>query len=327
MFWVKESIKMEIRELAESIFTENPTRFNKKEKTALLEKAKSFLSEKGWGKDEMRVQSFKGTFHSRNLIIGDPSKAEYLITAHYDTAGRNGFMLASSKLLGQTGANILLMAIMLPLCLLAGIMEGRAMAAGRYLISLGCFLLLMGICAVSILSMFIKNPSNRNDNTSGVIAVLSAAAKTAANPQLKEKYCFILFDNEEWGMVGSSQFAKWCKKERISLTDKTNINIDCVGVGEQLYAARTNAQKTERQESIIKRMNDCGLNIKEKQSSLVYMSDHANLKNSFMLCYMARSAVGAPYIPNIHRAKDKVCDVEKVLDLSEKMLMAVAAEE
>ncbi len=319
---------MNIREFAESLFICNPTRYEEEEKNKFLAGCRSFLTDNGWKSSEVSVQRFKGKPRTQNLIIGDPKTAEYIITAHYDTPGRNGFMLGSSKLIGQTGANIVMMLCCLPVCAIgffAGqLMHDDSVSMARFLLVLAAFLLiLIGFMVFMFVPMFIKNPSNRNDNTSGVIAVLDAAVRAAVDPELKGKCCFVLFDNEEWGLIGSIKFAKWSRNTGINLDDKTCINIDCVGIGEKLYAARTNSKQTERQSDIISRLCAAGLEITEKQSSMVFMSDHASLKNSFMLTYMDRSKIGAPYIPNIHTSKDTVCDVDKVLDLSERIIKAI----
>jgi len=316
---------MNIREFAEKVFAENPTRFRKEEKERLLSQTKSFLTENGWGSDEIRIQKFKGSIKSQNLIIGDPKSAEYIVTAHYDTPGRTGFLLATSKLFGQTGANIVMMLSMLPFCILCGYFGGRNAFTwqGIDLTFLSIYGLMVLFLLVMLIPMFIKNKNNRNDNTSGVIAVLNAAVKAAADPELSGKCCFVLFDNEEWGLIGSKQFAGWCRNNGINLDEKTAINIDCVGLGEYLCAARTNSDKTERQTAFIENLKSTGIEIVEKQSSMIYLSDHANLKNSFMLTYMEKSKTGPLFIPNIHTGKDTVCDVEKVIDLSDKVIKAI----
>lgn len=311
---------MELRSLAEKIFTDHPSRFTKKEKQALHATVRSALVEAGWKDEEIKIQKFKGAFGSQNVVIGNPN-AEYIITGHYDTPGCNGFMFFTSPLLGQTGANIALFPILFAVGILVaalGIATGNEIIAPLVSSFAG-----LAVMLIFIIPTLIKNRNNRNDNTSGVLGVLSCAALAANNPELKEKCCFVLFDNEEWGLIGSSQFAKWCKKNGIDTKKSTVINLDCIGVGDRLVAART-GKRHPKQAELLAKLRAAGLEITEKQSSMVYMSDHANFQNSYMFSYMRKSAIGALYMPNIHTPSDKECDVEQIEKLSEGIMAAIS---
>ena len=95
---------------ATEIFESHPMRFNKKEKAALRATLRAEMNRIGYADSEMQEVNESGT----NFVVGDPH-AEYMLTAHYDTPGRTGWMLKTASLWGQTGANIFLIAIM---CLL-----------------------------------------------------------------------------------------------------------------------------------------------------------------------------------------------------------------
>ena len=328
---------MDIHSFAEEIFNECPCRFNKKEKKAMLQKARQAMLEAGWSEDEVRVQEHKGLISSQNLIIGNPAEAGNYITAHYDTPGRSGWMLTSSKLVGMTGANIVfIVAVMVVAFAMSfGVEVLTGFLAERLPDTLSdawADVIFFGISMLPALLYFvfmaaiiaIKNPNNRNDNTSGTLATLKCAALAAANPEMRKSCCFVLFDNEELGLVGSAQFAKWCKGNGVKLEDKKVYNLDCVGAGEQLYAART-GKRTAAQQEMLDRLKGAGLELEEKRSALIFMSDHASFPNGYMLSYMRKSKIGAPYIPNLHTPKDVECDVDMIDDLAERLAKAVCS--
>ena len=57
-----------------------PVRKSKKQKQAFRDAVQAFAKHHGYPYHEQ-----KGSFGAVNIIMGDPEKAEYLVTAHYDT--------------------------------------------------------------------------------------------------------------------------------------------------------------------------------------------------------------------------------------------------
>ncbi len=329
-----------IKQTAEELFTKHPTRFTKKEKTSFIRTATDKLVEMGYDRSDIKVTEHKDFFKCRNVVVGDPS-APYVITGHYDTPGCNGFLLGTSKLVGQTGANIVMLLLYLPvfglfsiatelvgrlIMLLTGKMDSIMMPSeevgsltvGPVATVVSMLLFYVGL----ILVMVIKNKNNRNDNTSGVLGVLECARLAVDDPELRKKCCFVLFDNEEWGLVGSAQHAAWLRKNGINTANQVVINLDCIGVGEKLVAAFARKPKNNAKR-VIDALNKEGCDITVKRSSIIYMSDHANFRSAFMLSYMRKSLIGALYIPNIHSPKDKVCDIEQVERLSNCIVRTV----
>lgn len=308
--------------ISEKIFGDHPTRFTKDEKLSFLNTAKTHFSSLGYKEDEINVWE-KG--NNRNLVIGDAKTAEYFITAHYDTPGNNGWMLFSTPLLGQTGANIITMFMWLPFIILEIIFGyiaedvGMDFFTGR-LFTISPVLLLL---VVMILSLCIKNKTNRNDNTSGVLSVMKIAQLVAEDPALRKKCCFVLFDNEEWGLLGSAAFASQCTKKGIPVGTKTVINLDCVGVGDTLVAATT-GKPSAKVTKFMDKLDENGAQLERVVSRMIYMSDHANFKSSLMLCYMSKSKLGPLYIPNIHCGKDTQCDISMTDDLAEKVIRSIS---
>ena len=190
--------------LAENFFAKFASRFRRKEKDAFLEYCITELSELGYSEEEIFIQ--KSGF-GKNLIIG-PQDADILITAHYDTPANNGFLLFANPLVGQALGNLVLIFVMAALSFLSGLV----VSLSGSLLTILPLIVNIVILVLLVLCFIIKNKNNHNDNTSGVLGVFSTASLVAKNPELRKKCAFVLFDNEELGLLGSSAFAKWRNK-------------------------------------------------------------------------------------------------------------------
>lgn len=304
------------QQTANEIFANHPTRFRSKEKEALRETLKSKFKAMGYSDSEINEIDASG----KNLVIGDP-RAEYIFTAHYDTPGKTGWMLSTSKLFGMTGANIFFIIVCLAIAyflpMLVGFYDGYFSDQGNAplieLIGLECILLLL--VAVLIISMTAKNKNNRNDNTSGVLSLLALAEKVSADTELRGKCCFVFFDNEEWGLLGSAGFAKYCRKSGININSSKIINFDCVGYGDVLtFVAK---KSTPIAKSVTAAFAGAGMNPVFKKSKMIFLSDHANFKNSVMISYTKRSLIKLLYLPQIHTSKDTECDIDQINRLTD----------
>lgn len=301
---------------ATEIFDSHPTRFTKKEKAALRATLRGAFSRMGYADSDMAEVQASGT----NFVVGDPRTAEYLFTAHYDTPGRTGWMLWTSRFVGQAGANVAMVVEMLLVILLLPVLSEWVPSLNSVLgadadfwLVEGAFLLML---VVMVGSMVIKNRNNRNDNTSGVLALLSLAEQVAADEELRKKCCFVFFDNEEWGLLGSGGFASWGKKQGIDWKRVKMINFDCVGNGDVLTLAAN--KKTAIAQSVAKACESAGMKPVSKRSAVIFLSDHANFPNSVMVSYTMRSTIGLLYLPLIHTGKDVVCSVEQINGLTQQ---------
>lgn len=311
-------------EMLNELMERHPRRFSREEKENFIRDVEKTLAACGCPKKNIKEQRFRGLINSRNLIIGDESTAEFIITAHYDTPGRNGFLLGSTPILGQCGANALLMLVSL-LLIAAEIMLLHALPAapvGNVTGLVFSILIPLAYFCVLFIPMIVKNDNNKNDNSSGVKAALLFSLLMSADEGLQGRCCVALFDNEEWGIVGSSQFAGARKSRRKRRgggeDDAMLVNLDCVGVGDILTAVSAE-RMSRRQLDMLELLRRRGLETSVKRSLFVYMSDHANFSNAMMLCYMRKSKIGSPYIPNIHSKKDAECCDEQVYELSAKL--------
>lgn len=77
------------------------------------------------------------------------------------------------------------------------------------------------------------NTVGAHDNASGVVALLCAARRLAESP-LADQVAFAAFDAEEWNKFGSYQFVEEAERSEELQRIKAIINIDSVGVGEEI---------------------------------------------------------------------------------------------
>ena len=298
---------------AETLFQKHNTRMWRKEKDAFLKDAT--LAFENLGYDEVAVKEDKNPLGitSRNLVVGKPD-ADILITAHYDTPGRNGFLLLLAPVFGALIGSFL---IVMPL----GFLMGLLATAVTRIFDIGQLNLMIAnpaylLFAILLVASLIKNPKNHNDNTSGVLGVYQMAKLIAENPALKERTAFVLFDHEEVlpGLLGSKAFAKWRKKHCPGKVDATVINLDCIGVGDVLTVMTR--KKHVAWHNIAEFLEGEGFTVKKVRGGLAGNSDHAPFARGVSLLFQKRSLIGPLYIPKIHSGRDKVCDLEQIERLS-----------
>ena len=174
---------------------------------------------------------------NNNIIIGDVSEAKVVITAHYDTPAWSlvpNFMLPANKIAGMV-LNLLFPIATAIFSLLAAFGIGELLSLDNSLSILIYLVLYFGIFLCT--TRLFPNKNNKNDNTSGVAAVLSLASNINS-----KNVAFILFDNEEKGLQGSKAYNK--QHEKI-MKDKLVINLDCVGDGDNIiFIANEKAVKS-----------------------------------------------------------------------------------
>lgn len=190
----------------------------------------------------LRVEESGRLVCSRNLVFGDPEKASLLLTAHYDTCARLPF---PNVLTPTCWPLILLVQVVLPVLVFGALGMGLGFFLGRALRAAGAAAWLAGsVCALAAGALCLllaalmlagpANPHTANDNTSGVALVLLAMAALAE----REDVAFVLFDNEEKGMLGSAAFAK---RHAAAAKRAFVLNADCVSDGETLMLAGSTA--------------------------------------------------------------------------------------
>lgn len=168
-----------------------------------------------------------GFLRNRNLILGDVEQAEVVLTAHYDTVARSLFpnLMMPQRPALKFAYSMLALVPVIAASLLCALILALA-GASREVLVLGTLAVYYGL----FFGMTFggpPNPSNCNDNTSGVITLLELYAMLDGS--LREKTAIVLFDNEEYGCVGSGWFYK---RHKELMREKLLINFDCVGDGD-----------------------------------------------------------------------------------------------
>ena len=300
--------KNKINSVVENLFTKFETRFRRKEKNAFLEYCIAEFKELGYNDEEITVQKSK---LGKNLIVGRPD-ADTLVTAHYDTPANNGFLLCASPIVGQVLANVFTVLIFGIIALAVNIVSviiSVTLGLEDFPFTQSYVLIALFIC-----SFLIKNKHNHNDNTSGVIGVFNIAAIAAENPELRNKCAFVLFDNEEWGLLGSQAFSKWRNK---NFPDKKNVNVinlDCIGNSDILLVAAKN--RHEGLDNIADFLQKEDFDVVKKRSMMIYLSDHAHFERGVMLSFVKESKLKFIYMPKVHTNKDTFCDLPNIERLS-----------
>ena len=281
-----------------------PVRKSKKQKQAFRADVTQWLQNLGYP-----VCEEEGSFHSCNLVIGDPLGARYLVTAHYDTCARLPFPNLITPcnfwtfLLYQV---FICLMLMLPALAVGGLVG--------YLLhsfDIGYFLFVVLLWAAIVLMLIgPANSSNVNDNTSGVVTLLEIARSI---PELHRKnVCFVLFDLEEAGLIGSASYKKKHKRE---IPNQLVLNLDCVGEGDDIYFFPTAKLKKskERLAPLQKLAGGYGkksIAVRTKGFS-IYPSDQSNFPYGVGICALKRGWAGL-YLSRIHTPRDTVLDETNV---------------
>ncbi len=298
------------------VVAQYPVRKSGKQKDSFRKDVTSFCEELGYS-----VTVEKGSCNSRNILIGDPAKAEYLVTAHYDTCARLPFPNFITPcnfaiyLLYQIG----LVVGMLGLSIGAGVLTG--LLTDSYVLGeLVYAVVLLGLCVLMMVGP--ANPSNVNDNTSGVVTVLEIAKFLPED--LRGKVCFVLFDLEEAGLIGSASYKKKHKKE---ITNQIVLNLDCVGEGNEILFFPTGKMKKDKVRlgklnSIPGQFGKKSVAIRTKGFSF-YPSDQVNFPYGVGICALNRGKVGL-YLSRIHTPKDTILDDENVNILRTAIIRCIA---
>ena len=286
------------------VLTHYPVRKSKKQKASFRDAVCGYARQLGYP-----VQVESGSFGARNVVIGDAESAKYLVTAHYDTCAR----LPVPNCLTPCNLPVFLLCQLLLAAVFALVFlcvtNGSILIFGDH--RFGAVLGIFGV--VLLLALMLIGPANRhnaNDNTSGVVTLLEILRTLPENQ--RDKVCFVLFDLEEAGLIGSSSYRKAHKKA----TDRQLVlNLDCVGDGDHLLMFPTKALKKNRRKltSLYKACGYFGsksLLVHEKGFG-IYPSDQMVFPYGVGICALQKGKQGL-YVSRIHTAKDTVLEITNV---------------
>lgn len=244
----------------------------------------------------------------QNIVLGDPEGAKYLVTAHYDTCAN---MLLPNLI---TPCNfglfllyqILLVVAMIVVSVASGLLLGFLF--GRSVMMVTIFVVYWTLLLLLLFGP--ANRSNANDNTSGVVTLLEIARTMPENQ--RHKVCFVLFDQEELGLLGSSFYRS---RHRKASNTQVVLNLDCVGDGDHLRMFPTKRLKQDKRR-LSSLYRACGyfgkkdLLVHEKGFS-IYPSDQMNFPYGVGICAL-RKKRKTLYLSRIHTKKDTVLEETNV---------------
>ena len=300
------------------VLTQFPVRRSKLQKQAFRDAVKEYLE-----KQDYTVCEESGTFGSRNLVIGDPERANYVVTAHYDTCAKLPFPnLATPFNRMLFWLYQLFIAVLILLCagligvflaaavFLAGVLwappdSGGIVAIATVIVWYSAFV----ISEIALISMLYFGPTNKhnaNDNTSGVVTLLEIARTMPENQ--RHKVCFVLFDLEEKGLWGSRSYRK---KHREATDNQIILNLDCVGDGDYIRMIPTAKLKKDRKKltSLYKACGYMGSKsiLLHEKGYARYPSDQRHFPYGVGICALRKNKF-CYYLSRIHTKKDTVLD-------------------
>ncbi|MGN0746559.1 MAG: M28 family metallopeptidase [Aristaeellaceae bacterium] len=288
--------------MLEEIQARFPVRKSREQKESFRRWAVETAEKQGW---TARVEPAKMLCMNHNIVIGNPEEAEIIITAHYDTPARMPLPNFITPL------NVPLY-ILYQLALVAALAIPAVAAGVAVYAWLGVFMaaywtgFAVYMALLLLLMLGPANPHNANDNTSGVAAVMELLSRVPEDR--RGRAAFILFDNEEKGMLGSAAYARAHRRVK---QEKLLVNLDCVGVGERLLFF---APKKVRALPVWERLQQAMTPRAGKTAAFypmertLYPSDQANFAQGVAVCACRRHAVAGDYCSRLHTPKDTLCD-------------------
>ena len=205
------------------VLREFPVRKTRRQKTRFLEAVQSYGERHGY---EVKVES--GAKDVRNVVLGDPETARFLVTAHYDTPAM--LWCPNLTMPCNFGLNALCQILNFLVLMLPAFAVGGAALYVTEKPLYGLLALLAAVLGTIFLMICgIPNPRNANGNTSGVIALLEIAASMPRN--LRNRVCFVLFDKEQVSLAGSAAYRR---KHPEAVKIQTVVSLNCVGDGDTI---------------------------------------------------------------------------------------------
>lgn len=285
----------------------HPVRKSRQQKEAFRQEVSAWLQNLGY-----EVHTENGSFGSRNLVIGNPQSSKFLVTAHYDTCARLPFpnLITPCNFWLFLLYQIFVCAVLLLPAAAIGAVAGwllHSSGMGHYLFSI--------LLWAELLLVLIgpANPSNVNDNTSGVVTLLELAGSLPT--ESRKDVCFVLFDLEEAGLIGSSSYQSKHKKET---AHQLVLNLDCVGEGDEIYFFPTGKLKKNPKmllflETLQGNFGQKSVTLRSKGFS-IYPSDQMNFPYGVGICALNRCKAGL-YLSRIHTPRDTILDENNVSTL------------
>lgn len=287
------------------VLSQHPIRKTKAQKEAFRESLLPYLNGLGY---TPRIE--KGSMGAQNIVIGDPENARYLITAHYDTPA--GMIIPNfitpCNFLPFLGYQLLVMGLFLVITLAAGFLAALIYPEYWFVLAVS-YAVLFGIMFLMLFGPANKN--NANDNTSGVVTVLEIAKTLPEN--LRDQVCFVLFDLEEAGLIGSSSYFK---SHKSAAQNQIVLNLDCVGDGDEIlfFPNKKLIKDHGKMAWLCRAVGHYGkksITVKHK-GFRYYPSDQRHFPYGVGIAAFRRKKLLGHYCSRIHTKKDTVLETTNV---------------
>ena len=288
------------------------------QKSAFIDWVRGYAYEIGIS---MTVEESGKKIRSRNIILGDVDKARTIITAHYDTCAR--MLLPNFSTPGCLPLFVLEQVLLTLMIFLGGVFAGRGARllerAGMPSIAAGVLAVFAGLAGMALVLYLMlagpANPHTANDNTSGVLAVLLLAQRMKD----KQGVAFVLFDNEEKGLLGSQAFIK----AHPQAARRFLVNLDCIGDGDTLlYTGMKGGMRMPQAKRLLAAMERIAPEHGMKTASgefpkWIYPSDQMLFPRG--TAFAALKGKRILYMDRIHTARDTVLEERNIECLLETM--------
>jgi len=228
---------------------------------------------------------------------------EYIFIAHYDTGTILPFLFNwSMKIFGINRQLLVMFLIGFSIPFISVVLENFIPNINR---------IIWTLLGLSMLTIFIPNKNNFDDNTSGVVALLLLAEKFKQNKVLNTKLIFV--DNEELGLFGSRAHYTYLENnDLISDTCKV-LSIDCIGGQGDIPLIISNSKSDYLdlfRNALTKEFSNCKTIKMELPASDNYSFKE---KGALNLSFVSKSITkGGYYIKNIHSSKDAEIDIDRI---------------
>ena len=294
------------------ILTHFPIRRTPVQKQAFRESICGYLSGQGI---ECHTEETQKNCH--NLVVGDLSTAEYLVTAHYDTPASIGI----PNVMIPCNLFFFIAYQMLVICVF--FLAAFVLGAAAWLVTnhqrITFVAAYVGYFGVLLLMLY--GPANRhnvNDNSSGVITLLETLI--ALPEETRKKVCFVLFDKEEYGLVGSKAFRKKHKAETENIF---MLNLDCVGDGD--YITLFPSKKLKKDPNRLKKLEAVSTANGQKtvtvwQKMFQFNSDQKNYPISVGIGAFHKKKLVGLCCGRIHTCRDTVLDEKNVITIRDSLI-------
>ena len=295
-------------ETTKEIFKNHQIRKNKEQRKCFREWLMGYARSKGYSAHEEEVSK-----SAKNVIVGNPSEADVIYTAHYDTCAVMPLpnFITPKNFLIYIIYQLVLTAVLfaVPIAIMFVLAPIMLRATGSSVVYTS---LLIGGYALLILVLLLMRygPANKqtaNDNTSGVTLLIDLM--TDMPEELRHKVAYIFFDAEELGTIGSKIYKK--KHTKIAKT-KPVVNFDCVSDGKNiLFTAKKSAESLAPKLEEAFKSNDV-YSVEVATKGVFYPSDQRNFTFGVGVAALKKTRHGLLYMNKIHTPRDTVYDEENI---------------